>query len=244
MLKSAIPEEVWAAHTCLVVHPGPVGDRGPSSLDWAIHEGVDEWGVTVLQADGEMDAGDVWACVPCRLPRVSKSELYRGEIADAALEAVLLAVARFAGGTHVPCRQDTVRAADARLRPRPYLDQSVRRIDWAEDATGTVLRKLRAADSQPGVLDTLLGGEWYLHGGHPESVLRGRPGEAAGDPCRSGLPGHRGRRRVDPGAAGQTAPRAAADVQTARGRGPRRPAAAPARGAGGHLDGHPLPGER
>ena len=44
MLKSAIPEEVWAAHTCLVVHPGPVGDRGPSSLDWAIHEGFDQVG--------------------------------------------------------------------------------------------------------------------------------------------------------------------------------------------------------
>ncbi|OQD56975.1 hydrogenase maturation protein [Streptomyces phaeoluteigriseus] len=189
MLKTAIPEEVWTAHTCLVVHPGPVGDRGPSSLDWAIHEGIEEWGVTVLQADGEMDAGDVWACVPCRLPQASKSELYRGEIADAALEAVLLAVERFAEGTHVPRKQDTAGAADARLRPRPYLDQGVRRIDWAEDSTGTVLRKLRAADSQPGVLDALFGAEWYLHGGHPESGLRGRPGELlatrAGAVCRA-----------------------------------------------------------
>ncbi|WP_329223697.1 hydrogenase maturation protein [Streptomyces sp. NBC_01485] len=201
MLKSAIPEEVWTAYPCLVVHPGPVGDRGPSSLDWAIHEGVDQWGVTVLQADGEMDAGDVWACVPCRIPEVPKSELYRGEIADAAIEAVLLAVERFAGGTYVPRKQDVPReqdvpgkrdvpyADDARLRTRPYLDQSVRRIDWAEDSTRTVLRKLRAADSQPGVLDTLLGGEWYLHGGHPESVLRGRPGELlatrAGAVCRA-----------------------------------------------------------
>ncbi|MDR6979702.1 putative two-component system hydrogenase maturation factor HypX/HoxX [Streptomyces sp. 3330] len=189
MLKSVIPEEVWAAYPCLVVHPGPVGDRGPSSLDWAIHEGIEEWGVTVLQADGEMDAGDVWACVPCRLSQVSKSALYRGEVADAALDAVLLAVERFAGGTHVPQRQGAARAADARLRPRPYLDQSVRRIDWAEDTTDTVLRKLRAADSQPGVLDTLLGREWYLHGGHPESALRGRPGELlatrAGAVCRA-----------------------------------------------------------
>ncbi|WP_109004941.1 enoyl-CoA hydratase-related protein [Streptomyces rishiriensis] len=189
MLKSAIPEEVWAAHPCFIVHPGPVGDRGPSSLDWAIHEGVDRWGVTVLQADAEMDAGDVWAEAPCMLPEASKSELYRGEIADAALEAVLLAVERFAGGAYVPRKQDTACAADARLRPRPYLDQSVRRIDWAEDSTRTVLRKLRAADSQPGVLDTLLGAEWYLHGGHPEGVLRGRPGELlatrAGAVCRA-----------------------------------------------------------
>lgn len=121
MLKSAIPEEVWSAHTCLVVHPGPVGDRGPSSLDWAIHEGIDEWGVTVLQADGEMDAGDVWACVPCRLPRVPKSELYRGEIADAALEAVLLAVERFAGAPTCPAgRTRSVRPTPACVRVRTW----------------------------------------------------------------------------------------------------------------------------
>ncbi|WP_340384292.1 hydrogenase maturation protein [Streptomyces sp. SS7] len=189
MLRTAIPEEVWTAYPCLVVHPGPAGDRGPSSLDWAIHEGFDEWGVTVLRADAEMDAGDVWACVPCRVPEVAKSDLYRGEIADAALRAVLLAVDRFAGGTYVPLGQDAAAAADPRLRTRPYLDQGVRRIDWAEDSTRTVLRKLRAADSQPGVLDVLFGEEWYLHGGHPEDRLRGRPGDLlatrAGAICRA-----------------------------------------------------------
>ncbi|MGW4870642.1 enoyl-CoA hydratase-related protein [Streptomyces chartreusis] len=189
MLRTAVPEEVWSAHTCLIVHPGPLGDRGPSSLDWAIHEGAEHWGVTVLQAAAEMDAGDVWASVPCRVPPVAKSDLYRGEVADAALTAVLLAVERFAGGTHVPAAQDEAGLAGAPVRVRPYLDQSVRRIDWAADSTETVVRKLRAADSQPGVLDVLLGGEWYLHGGHPESTLRGRPGELlatrAGAICRA-----------------------------------------------------------
>jgi putative two-component system hydrogenase maturation factor HypX/HoxX len=182
MLRTAIPREVWAAYPCLVVHPGPVGDRGPSSLDWAVQEGAERWGVTVLQAEEEMDAGDVWASVACPLPPVSKSDLYRGEIADAALAAVLLAVERFASGTHTPLKQE-----EARIRP--YLDQSVRRIDWDADPTGTVVRKLRAADSQPGVLDTLLGEEWYLHGGHPEDGLRGTPGELiatrAGAVCRA-----------------------------------------------------------
>src|SRR5262245_1997670 len=36
MLKVVIPEQIWARHRCLVVHPGPVGDRKTSSLDWAI----------------------------------------------------------------------------------------------------------------------------------------------------------------------------------------------------------------
>lgn len=177
------------AYPCLIVHPGPFGDRGPSSLDWAIQEGADTWGVTVLQADAEMDAGDVWASVACPVPPVGKSDLYRGEIADAALSAVLLAVERFASGAYTPREQGSAHAEDAPVRSRPYLDQSVRRIDWEADSTRTVLRKLRAADSQPGVLDVLLGAEWYLHGGHPEGGLRGTPGELlatrAGAICRA-----------------------------------------------------------
>ncbi|WP_028801353.1 hydrogenase maturation protein [Streptomyces sp. 142MFCol3.1] len=170
MLRTAIPRDVWASYPCFVVHPGPLGDRGPSSLDWAIQEGAEDWGVTVLQAVEEMDAGDIWATAACTLPPLAKSDLYRNEIADAALSAVLLAVERFASGTHTPLPQST-------SRTRPYLGQSARRIDWQEDDTPAVLRKLRAADSQPGVLDVLFGEEWYLHGGHPEDTLRGAPGE-------------------------------------------------------------------
>ena len=39
-LRRAIPESVWSRHLCLIVHPGVVGDRGPSALDWAIQAGV------------------------------------------------------------------------------------------------------------------------------------------------------------------------------------------------------------
>ncbi|MGP3689938.1 hydrogenase maturation protein [Streptomyces sp. IBSNAI002] len=182
MLRTALPEDVWSAYTCLIVHPGPVGDRGPSSLDWALHDQAVRWGVTVLQAEAEMDAGAVWAHVECPVPPVAKSDLYRGEIADAALEAVLLAVGRFASGTHTPRPQTGG-------HPRPAMRQEHRRIDWRTDSTARVLRVLRAADSQPGVRDELLGAEWFLHGGHAEDRLRGRPGELlatrAGAVCRA-----------------------------------------------------------
>jgi len=39
-----------------------------------------------------------------------------------------------------------------------------------------VLAKLRAADSNPGVLDLIGDAEYYLFGGHPEDELRGQPG--------------------------------------------------------------------
>ncbi|MFI9611926.1 enoyl-CoA hydratase-related protein [Streptomyces sp. NPDC052023] len=188
MLKAVVPRDVWSARTCLIVHPGPVGDRGPSSLDWAIRDGVREWGVTVLQADAEMDAGPVWATAACPVPDVGKSDLYRNEVSDAAVEAVLLAVERFASGRYVPPEQSTLPSAPG-ARTRPVMRQENRRISWAGDSTDTVLRTLRAADSQPGVLDELLGGEWFLHGGRPESRLRGRPGELlatrAGAICRA-----------------------------------------------------------
>lgn len=40
-LKRRLPESVWSRLPCLVVHPGPPGDRGPSALDWAVLEGRD-----------------------------------------------------------------------------------------------------------------------------------------------------------------------------------------------------------
>ncbi|WP_043263217.1 hydrogenase maturation protein [Streptomyces sp. CT34] len=177
MLKTAIPREVWSVHPCLIVHPGPLGDRGPSSVDWAVHLGAEQWGVTVLQANAEMDAGDVWATADCPVPGVGKSDLYRNEIADAAMAALLTAVDRFASGGHRPQPQHALAAERVIGRPRPPLRQDTRRINWSTDPTATVVRTLRAADSQPGVRDELLGGTWFLHGGHPEDTLTGRPGE-------------------------------------------------------------------
>lgn len=193
MLTKAIPEDVWSTRTVLIVHPGPKGDRGPSSLDWAITEGAERWGVTVLQAVAEMDAGDIWASVDFPVRACGKSELYRGEVADAAVEAVLLAVSRFEGGLFTPEPLDYDRP-DVRGQLRPFLKQEARRIDWSADDTATVLRKLRAGDSQPGVLDELYGREYFLHGGHPEDELRGaRPGAVIatrdGAVCRATVDG-------------------------------------------------------
>ncbi|MEW2288707.1 enoyl-CoA hydratase-related protein [Streptomyces sp. NPDC047841] len=186
MLRTALPEDVWQQHTCLIVHPGPPGDRGPSSLDWAIADGAGQWGVTVLQAEAAMDAGPVWAAEPFPVPPVGKSDLYRNEASDAAVTAVLTAVRRYADGGYKPLPQTD---ESVTVVWRDAFRQERRRIDWERDDTTTVLRKLRGADSQPGVLDELHGHEVFLHGGHPEDELRGRPGtllaQRAGAVCRA-----------------------------------------------------------
>jgi putative two-component system protein, hydrogenase maturation factor HypX/HoxX len=175
MLTAAIPADIWSARPCFIVHPGPRGDRGPASLDWAITEGAERWGVTVLQANAEMDAGDIWASVEFAMPGCSKSSAYRTEVADAAVRAVLLAVTRFAGGRYRPEPLDYGRP-DVTGRLRPPCRQADRGIDWPAEPTEVVLAKLRAADSSPGVLDEIGGAGYYLVGGHPEDKLRGRPG--------------------------------------------------------------------
>jgi putative two-component system hydrogenase maturation factor HypX/HoxX len=176
MLTTAIPSDIWSARPCLIVHPGPKGDRGPSSLDWAIMSGAPRWGVTVLQANAEMDAGDIWASAEFTMPACSKSSVYRTEVADAAVEAVLLAVSRFGTGRYRPEPLD-YRRPDVTGQCRPPCRQADRRIDWPSDSTAAVLAKLRAADSRPGVLDVIGGAEYYLVGGHDEDELRGVPGE-------------------------------------------------------------------
>jgi putative two-component system protein, hydrogenase maturation factor HypX/HoxX len=129
MLTTAIPEDIWSARPCFVVHPGPRGDRGPSSLDWAIMAGERRWGVTVLQANAEMDAGGIWASTEFTLPADGKSGVYRTEVADAAAAAVLLAVERFAAGGYRPEPLDYSRT-DVTGQLRPPCRQGDRAIDW------------------------------------------------------------------------------------------------------------------
>ncbi|MBL8921571.1 MAG: hydrogenase maturation protein [Myxococcaceae bacterium] len=154
-LKRALPEAVWRKVPCLVVHPGPVGDRGPSSLDWAILEGVPEWGVTVLQANEVMDGGPVWASRTFPMREATKSSLYRNEVTEAASAAVAEALAK------LDARESPRPQSEARAVSRPLMRQAQRRIDWTTDDTATVLRKLRASDSSPGVLDEALDLHWF-----------------------------------------------------------------------------------
>jgi putative two-component system hydrogenase maturation factor HypX/HoxX len=65
-LKRAVPADVWRNTKTLIVHPGPLGDRGPSALDHAVQAGRETWGVTVLEARAEMDAGPSGRSSPSR----------------------------------------------------------------------------------------------------------------------------------------------------------------------------------
>jgi putative two-component system protein, hydrogenase maturation factor HypX/HoxX len=187
MLKIAIPEEVWSRHLCLIVHPGIRGDRGPSSLDWAIANHEKIWGVSILEAAGEFDAGPVWASheFAVKDDPPAKSSLYRGQVTEAAVRGVLEAVARIESGEFRsdPWQPEKLPDVSPQGSPpvrgclRPPMRQADRAIDWMRDRTATIVRKIRAADSAPGVLATLLGKTCFLYGVHEEDRLNGAPGK-------------------------------------------------------------------
>src|SRR6516162_5154010 len=152
-LKRAIPMAVWSRYRSIVVHPGIPGDRGPSALDRAILRGEREWGVTALEANGDMDAGDIWASATFPMREASKSSLYRNEVTEAAVACIMETIARIRRRER-PTPQDDLRD---RIPGRawPPLRQPERAIDWRLDDTDTVLRKIRASNGAPGVLDEI-----------------------------------------------------------------------------------------
>ena len=168
-LQRRIPVSVWSRVVCLVVHPGVPGDRGPSALDWMLMRGDTHWGVTVLQAVHDYDAGEVWAWEPFAVrPGATKSSVYRREVTQAAVLAVLRALQRFVPGQLQPAPEGAV-AVRGPGRWLPLMPQTERRIDWQRDDTATVLCKIAAADGFPGVLDTFWGQPCRLFDAHAAS---------------------------------------------------------------------------
>ncbi len=187
-LTQRIPDDVWRNNLCLVVHPGIEGDRGPSSLDWCISEGGAEWGVTLLQADAEMDAGDIWGTTNFPMRMAGKTSAYKREVSTAAVKLIKQAL------RDVEDRNFTPRALDytnPRVlgRCRDMMKQADRKIDWLADSTETIINKINAADSTPGVLDSIAGFDVHLFGACEALALRGQAGAVIamqnGSVCRA-----------------------------------------------------------
>ncbi|VVP83857.1 hydrogenase maturation protein [Pseudomonas fluorescens] len=175
-LKDRVPEALWsnAERPVVIIHPGIVGDRGASALDWAISNELPSWGVTALQAVEEMDAGPVWATCEFNLPAgLRKSELYNGRVSDAAIRCIREVVEKFVEGFE-PVALDY---ADTKVRGRlqPNMKQVDRSFSW-HDCARFIKRCIDAADGQPGVLASLAGGQYYVYDAHLDS-RSGMPGE-------------------------------------------------------------------
>ncbi|CAD6906155.1 unnamed protein product [Tilletia controversa] len=219
-LTKRVPREVYTRWLTLIVHPGPPRDAGPSALDFCLigDDGSLEdaeaqltfldqrdaaagatpttrshWGVTVLQAIEEFDAGPIWAfdqfALDAETRRFTKSDLYRGPVTRSAVNGVLAAIDRI----HVASQQ-TGTGISADLTPppnarelcvssslpfqggptcdRPLLKGSARDfvhlVKSAHEAghrlnAEVIVQRINCGDSQPGVLSSLFGAPLFLY---------------------------------------------------------------------------------
>ena len=180
-LKHAVPEAIWRHHLCLIVHPGIEGDRGPSSLDWAIQSKTTTWGVTLLQADAEMDAGDVWDSQNFHLRNGPKASIYRREVIATAVHMVKNALHKSLKDSDFKPRPLDYKNPQVKGECLPLMRQDCRKIDWGTETTEAIVRKINAADGFPGVLDSIAGNDVYLYGAKAEhSLFSAVPGEIVG----------------------------------------------------------------
>ena len=170
-LIKKVPKAIWEKVPVIVIHPGPLGDRGASSLDWAVFKDESTWGVTALQANDEMDAGDIWATSNFNMRKTSKASLYRKEVSEIALLHVKSVLENLKKEDYLPIPQKELKEI------HNSLTQKHRSIDWSRDKVTDIIRKINSSDSHPGVKDEILGVECYLYGVHSESTLKGKPKE-------------------------------------------------------------------
>lgn len=176
-LRERVPQDIWRARRTVIIHPGPPGDRGPSSLDWAIMGGERVWGVTALQAVEEMDAGPVWGSrafpVPTTPPR--KSDLYNGAVSDAVVDLIHEVLVKAVDPEFRPEPQNDDRR-QMWGRTRPWARQADRQFQW-DDPTEHIVRRIRASDGSPGVHASLCGVPVAVYDAHPGTAVEGDHGE-------------------------------------------------------------------
>lgn len=175
-LTKRLPKEIYQNYKCLIVHPGIKGDRGPSSLDWAIQNGEPEWGVSLLEAAEDMDAGDIWSNKTFPMRSATKSSIFYREVTQAAVDCLWEALSYFDAPDFKPEAQNYSKP-DYKGKLQPLMRQQDRAINWKKHKTDEILRRINAADGSPGVLDEINGKPVFMFNAHKENQLTGKAGE-------------------------------------------------------------------
>jgi len=169
-LKHRIPDSVWKRVPCLVLHPGVAGDRGPSSLDWAIYGQYKYWGATLLEANHDFDAGHVWSTSSFLMRMTTKASIYRHEITSVASKMIVDVVTQYETDKKRPDIHWGKKLMAAEEQWQPLMKQSLRQISWETESSESILNKINAADSFPGVLDSIGEHRVFLYGAKIEKM--------------------------------------------------------------------------
>jgi len=167
-LKAYLPKSIYENYSTFIFHPGPKGDRGPNALEYALQSHTKQWGLVVLRANAEYDAGNIYAQYSFNVRPTYKASLYRQEIVNAALSCLDTLFENIKNDKYTAQELNPIHDSFTQLK---------RIINWETDSTQEIIDKINFSDSSPGVLDELLSTSCYLYGVHKEDKFRGLPKE-------------------------------------------------------------------
>ena len=153
------------------VHPSLLPElRGAAPVEWAILNGLEKTGVTIMQMAAGLDSGPILHQIPHRVPGdVTGGELSE-HLAEMGAQALIEALELLEADMLKPVPQKDTDATFA-----PKLTRDIARISWNEPAS-TVVRKILALDPRPGAWAELEGQEVKLFRAQPAAGT-GSPGE-------------------------------------------------------------------
>lgn len=103
--------------------------RGAAPINWAILNGEDRTGVTIMYMAKELDAGDIIHCLETDIDFNEDAQTLTARLAELGAQALAEAVEMLKNGTAVRTPQDHSAHTYA-----PMLDKSLSPIDWSKSA--------------------------------------------------------------------------------------------------------------
>lgn len=144
--------------------------RGAAPIEWAIINGLQQTGVSIMQMDAGMDSGPILHYIPEELPSDITAGELSAHLAEVGAEALIEALVLLEQGAVQPRPQDQTRVSFA-----PKLTRESARIDWTTPAE-RVARLIRGLDPKPGAWTELDGQAVKLFGARAGGG-RGTPGD-------------------------------------------------------------------
>jgi methionyl-tRNA formyltransferase len=141
--------------------------RGAAPIQWAIRNGDDETGVTIMQMEAGLDSGPTFVQRRTPIRPDDTAATLADRLSHLGAEALLETLALITKDGPAPVPQDHARATLA-----PKIGRETARIDWSEPAE-VVDRHVRAFDPAPGAWAVVGDVEAKLFGSRVEAPVPG-----------------------------------------------------------------------
>ncbi len=142
--------------------------RGAAPIAWAILNGLETTGVSIMQMEAGLDSGPVLHRIETEVAADETGGELTERLAEIGAAALIETLTLLEAGEHLAVPQDHTRATRA-----PKISRETARLDWSRDAA-TLARTTRAFDPEPGA--------WALAGDLEVKFFGGRIANASGPP--------------------------------------------------------------